>query len=364
MTVLITGVAGFIGFHTARRLCLEGHEVVGIDNLNNYYSVELKHARLAQLSVFPNFRFQRLDIVDKDALLTLFQTHAFTQVIHLAAQAGVRHSLNHPEAYAESNVSGFLNVLEACRRHTPEHLVYASSSSVYGLNDKVPFSTVDTVERPASFYAATKRANELMAFTYSHLYDIPITGLRFFTVYGPWGRPDMALFKFTQSILNGQPIDIYNDGLMSRDFTYIDDIVEGIVRLRVCPPATQAGVPNCLYNIGRGEPVKLLAFVDCLEATIGIKARRNYLPMQPGEVLQTWADVSALAERIDFLPKVSIETGVRHFVDWYRSYFNVSLPTATAHHLYSYQGFTNEQQRLPFGFDSGQKRGQQFNPPA
>jgi UDP-glucuronate 4-epimerase len=368
MTVLITGVAGFIGFHTAQRLCLEGHEVIGIDNLNNYYSVELKQARLSQLSVFPNFRFQLLDIVDKDALLTLFEAERFTHVIHLAAQAGVRHSLDQPQDYAESNVSGFLNVLEVCRRHKPEHLIYASSSSVYGLNDKVPFSTSDTVERPASFYAATKRANELMAFTYSHLYDIPITGLRFFTVYGPWGRPDMALFKFTQAILQGQPIDIYNDGLMSRDFTYIDDIVEGIVRLRLCPPiaddATPTSVRNALYNIGRGEPVKLLAFVDCLEATIGIKARRNYLPMQPGEVLQTWADVSALAQRIDFLPSVSIETGVRHFVDWYRSYFNVALPKPAAHQLYSYKGFTHEQQRLPFGPDSRQKRGQQLNPSA
>ncbi|MGV8921316.1 MAG: NAD-dependent epimerase/dehydratase family protein [Pseudomonas sp.] len=361
MTVLITGVAGFIGFHTAKRLCQEGVDVVGIDNLNNYYSVEIKHSRLAQLAVFPNFRFQVLDIVDKTALLELFQTHAFTEVIHLAAQAGVRHSLEYPQAYAESNVSGFLNVLEACRHVKPVHLVYASSSSVYGHNDKVPFSTSDAVDCPASFYAATKRANELMAYTYSHLYDIPVTGLRFFTVYGPWGRPDMALFKFTQSILNGKPIDIYNDGLMSRDFTYIDDIVEGIVRLCALPP-DGPGVRNKVYNIGRGAPVKLLDFVECLEATIGIKAKRNYLPMQPGEVLQTWADVTELAQRIDFLPQISLETGVRHFVDWYRAYFKVTLPLAVLQPIHSYQGFINEQQRLSFRADSGQERGQQLNP--
>ncbi|WP_397451178.1 NAD-dependent epimerase [Pseudomonas sp. NA-150] len=363
MTVLITGVAGFIGFHTARRLCQEGVEIVGIDNLNDYYSVELKRARLALLSEFPNFQFKVLDIVDKDALLELFQAHVFTQVIHLAAQAGVRHSLDHPEAYAESNVSGFLNVLEVCRRVKLEHLIYASSSSVYGHNEKVPFSTADAVDSPASFYAATKRANELMAYTYSHLYDIPVTGLRFFTVYGPWGRPDMALFKFTQSILNGTPIDIYNDGLMSRDFTYIDDIVEGIVRLRLLPP-DGPGVRNKVYNIGRGAPVKLLDFIECLEATIGIKALRNYLPMQPGEVLQTWADVSELAQRIDFLPQVSLDTGVRHFVDWYCDYFKVTLPTAVPQHIYSYKGSINEQQRLPLRADSCQERGQQSNPPA
>lgn len=368
MTVLITGVAGFIGFHTARRLCLEGIEVIGIDNLNDYYSVELKQARLAQLSSLSNFRFQQLDIVDKDALLELFRAHAFTQVIHLAAQAGVRHSLDHPEVYAESNVSGFLNVLEACRRVKPEHLIYASSSSVYGRNEKVPFSTADAVDYPASFYAATKRANELMAYTYSHLYNIPLSGLRFFTVYGPWGRPDMALFKFTQAILNGKPIDIYNNGLMSRDFTYIDDIVEGIVRLRLCPPPVPAGttpeVRSKVYNIGRGAPVKLLDFVDCLEAALGIKAIRNYLPMQPGEVLQTWADVSELAQLIDFLPKVTIEAGVKHFVEWYRDYFKVTLPGSAPHHAYSNQGFTNEQQRLSISSDSGQERGEQPNPSA
>jgi len=325
MTVLITGAAGFIGFHTAKRLCEEGLEVVGIDNLNDYYSVELKQARLAQLAGFPNFHFQRLDIVDKDGLLALFQSHEFTHVIHLAAQAGVRYSLDNPEAYAESNLSGFLNVLEACRQIKPEHLIYASSSSVYGLNEKLPFSTADAVDRPASFYAATKRANELMAFTYSHLYGIPATGLRFFTVYGPWGRPDMALFKFTRAILNRQPIDVYNDGLMSRDFTYIDDIVEGIVRLRVRPPLTQTPgqAPNTLYNIGRGAPVKLLEFIDCIETAIGIKAHRNYLPMQSGEVVQTWADVSELARLIDFQPTVSVETGVGRFVEWYRGFYQV-----------------------------------------
>lgn len=330
MTVLVTGAAGFIGFHTAKRLCQQGLKVVGVDNLNDYYSVELKRGRLAQLAAVPNFSFQTLDIIDKAALLELFQTHGFTQVIHLAAQAGVRHSLDNPDAYAESNVSGFLHVLEACRQVKPKHLIYASSSSVYGRNDKVPFSTADAVDAPASFYAATKRANELMAYTYSHLYDIPTTGLRFFTVYGPWGRPDMALFKFTHAILNRQPIDIYNNGLMSRDFTYIDDIVEGIVRLRPPTAETSAMVgvtgpaaPNKVYNIGRGAPVKLLDFIECLEDKIGIKAQRNYLPMQPGEVLQTWADVSELAQSIDFLPKVTIQTGVKNFVDWYRDYFKV-----------------------------------------
>lgn len=376
MAVLITGVAGFIGFHTARRLCLEGVEVVGIDNLNDYYSVELKLARLDQLAGFSNFCFIKLDIVDKEALLQLFHGHVFSHVIHLAAQAGVRHSLDHPEAYAESNVSGFLNVLEACRRYKPEHLIYASSSSVYGRNDKVPFSTTDAVDCPASFYAATKRANELMAYTYSHLYGIPITGLRFFTVYGPWGRPDMALFKFTQKMLSGQPIDIYNDGLMSRDFTYIDDIVEGILRLRVCPPPGRSSDPasdptataevrNKVYNIGRGAPVKLLDFIDCLETALGVKAIRNYLPMQPGEVLQTWADVSELAELIDFLPKVTIEAGVKAFIDWYQTYFKVAdkvTPSSSVPHLlHSYQGFTNERKDLCVRSDSSEERGQQLN---
>jgi UDP-glucuronate 4-epimerase len=325
MTVLITGAAGFIGFHLARRLCEEGLSVVGIDNLNDYYSVELKQARLQQLAIYPNFSFKRLDIVDKDALSTLFKSNAFSHVIHLAAQAGVRYSLEQPQVYAESNLSGFLNVLEACHQYPPEHLIYASSSSVYGLNERMPFRTADAVDRPASLYAATKRANELMAFTYSHLYGIAMTGLRFFTVYGPWGRPDMALFKFTKAMLKGQPIDVYNGGQMSRDFTYIDDIVEGIVRLRTRPPVACAehGAPSRLYNIGRGEPVKLSHFIECIEGALGIEAQKNVLPMQPGEVLRTWADVSELAQLIDFRPCVSVEVGVGRFVEWYRDFYNV-----------------------------------------
>lgn len=332
MTILITGAAGFIGFHTAKRCCEEGLEVIGIDNLNDYYSVELKHARLAQLAEFPNFRFQAMDIVDKGALLALFEAHAFTEVIHLAAQAGVRYSIDNPDAYAESNLIGFLNILEACRNFKPKHFIYASSSSVYGLNGKLPFSVDDRADCPISFYAATKRANELMAYSYSHLYGIQTSGLRFFTVYGPWGRPDMALFKFTKAILDKQPIDIYNDGQMSRDFTYIDDIVESIVRLRLRPPSWQADpevgkslpfVPNKVYNIGRGEPVKLLDFVECLESAIGIKAQRRLLPMQAGDVVQTWADVSALAQWVDYYPTVSVETGVAKFVEWYRVFYRV-----------------------------------------
>ena len=332
MRFLVTGAAGFIGFHTARRLCAEGHEVVGIDNLNDYYSVELKQARLAQLSGLPNFRFHKLDIVDRDGLFALFEQQRFQRVIHLAAQAGVRYSVDHPQVYAESNLTGYLNILEACRHFQPEHLVYASSSSVYGLNDKLPFSTRDPVEQPASLYAATKRANELMAFTYAHLYGVPATGLRFFTVYGPWGRPDMALFKFTDAILHGRPIDIYNDGQMSRDFTYIDDIVEGILRLQARPPATQvraadgtsvAQVPSKVYNIGLGAPVKLLDFVECVEAAVGIEAQKNFLPLQPGDVVRTWADVAELAELIDFRPATTLQTGVSHFVNWYRDYYAV-----------------------------------------
>lgn len=331
MKVLITGVAGFIGSHTALRLCAEGHEVVGIDNLNDYYSVDLKMARLERLAGHGNFRFLRLDITDKQALLELFAQQRFTQVIHLAAQAGVRYSLDNPDAYAQANLIGFLNLLEACRQSPPDHLVYASSSSVYGMNDKMPFSTTDAVDRPASLYAASKRANELMAYTYAHLYRIPATGLRFFTVYGPWGRPDMALFKFTQSILSGQPIEVYNNGQLSRDFTYIDDIVEGVVRLLVRPPVSQAAsaagglaaveAPCRVLNIGRGEPVKLLDFIECIESSLGLQAQKRYLPMQPGDIEKTWADVSELAQLIDFRPDTSLATGVARFVSWYRAFY-------------------------------------------
>ncbi|MBD8121145.1 NAD-dependent epimerase/dehydratase family protein [Pseudomonas lutea] len=322
MTVLITGVAGFIGFHVARRLCGLGVQVIGIDNLNDYYSVELKSARLAQLGNFSSFQFQPIDIVDPGSLLDLFSTSGFSEVIHLAAQAGVRYSIDNPGVYAQANLVGFLNVLEACRAYPVNHLVYASSSSVYGANTKMPFAVEDAVEQPVSLYAATKRANELMAYSYSHLYRIRATGLRFFTVYGPWGRPDMALFKFTRAILHGEPIDIYNDGEMARDFTYIDDIVESITRLLPRPPPLIDGVAPCqLFNIGRGKPVKLLDFILCLESALGVQAKRNYLPLQAGDVLQTWADVSGLAQWIDFSPQVSVEQGVAEFARWYRNFY-------------------------------------------
>ncbi|WLG88543.1 NAD-dependent epimerase [Pseudomonas cucumis] len=325
MTVLVTGAAGFIGYHTVKRLCREGLEVVGIDNLNDYYSVELKHARLKELESLPGFRFQTLDIVDKTALMALFEDHAFSEVVHLAAQAGVRYSLDNPDVYAQSNLVGFLNVLEACRHHRPAHLIYASSSSVYGTNSKMPFSVEDSVDHPISLYAATKRANELLAHSYCQLYGLKASGLRFFTVYGPWGRPDMALFRFTEAIIKGLPIDIYNHGQMSRDFTYIDDIVESIARLRSKPPVPNGpedGV-NRIFNIGRGQPVPLLEFVDCLEAALGIKAQRNFLPLQAGDVVKTWADVSALAEWVDFRPQVTVETGVAEFVKWYRHFYQI-----------------------------------------
>ncbi|ROM67310.1 protein CapI [Pseudomonas brassicacearum] len=323
MKILVTGVAGFIGFHTAKRLCSDGHQVIGIDNLNSYYSVELKQARLSQLQAFGNFQFLRLDVTDKPALLDLFAQQSFEHVVHLAAQAGVRYSIDNPDTYAQSNLVGFLNVLEACRAHRPAHLIYASSSSVYGLNEHLPYATSDAVDRPVSFYAATKRANELMAHAYAHLYGIPTTGLRFFTVYGPWGRPDMALFKFTDAIVKGQPIDVYNDGEMSRDFTYIDDIVEGLVRLIPRPPAEDGGARNKVYNIGFGAPVKLVQFIECLEEAMGIRAIKNFMPLQSGEVVNTWADTRELADHIGFRPQTPVPIGVQSFVDWYRSYYGV-----------------------------------------
>ncbi|WP_092224244.1 MULTISPECIES: NAD-dependent epimerase [unclassified Pseudomonas] len=323
MRVLVTGVAGFIGFHTAKRLCSDGHQVIGIDNLNSYYSVELKQARLAHLAEYRDFRFQLLDVADKQALLELFAEHAFDQVVHLAAQAGVRYSIDNPDVYAQSNLVGFLDILEACRAHRPAHLIFASSSSVYGLNDRLPYATTDPVDQPVSFYAATKRANELMAHAYSHLYGIPTTGLRFFTVYGPWGRPDMAPFKFTDAILNGRAIDVYNDGAMSRDFTYIDDIVEGLVRLIPLPPTDETGVRNKVYNIGFGSPVRLLQFIECIEEALGIRAIKNFLPLQSGDVVDTWADTRELEARVGFRPQVAVPVGVQSFVDWYRDYYAV-----------------------------------------
>ncbi|MCR3983091.1 NAD-dependent epimerase [Aeromonas caviae] len=332
MKYLITGAAGFIGFHLAQRLCGEGHEVVGIDNLNDYYEVSLKEARLALLTPLPGFRFERTDLADRAAMASLFAREQFDRVIHLGAQAGVRYSLDNPFAYADSNLTGTLTVLEGCRHHGVKHLVYASSSSVYGLNEQMPFKTSDGVDHPVSLYAASKKANELMAHSYSHLYGLPTTGLRFFTVYGPWGRPDMALFKFVRAILAGEPIDIYNQGQLSRDFTHVDDIVEGIVRVVDRPPVGDSNwrgqtdaspAPYRLYNIGNGSPVRLLDFVEAIETALGKPAIRNMLPMQPGDVLATWADTEALFEATGYRPKVGLTEGVESFVKWYREYYRI-----------------------------------------
>ncbi|WP_429040730.1 NAD-dependent epimerase [Aeromonas media] len=332
MKYLVTGAAGFIGFHVAQRLCRDGHQVVGLDNLNDYYEVSLKEARLALLLPLPGFRFERGDLADRAAMAALFARERFDRVIHLGAQAGVRYSLDNPFAYADSNLNGTLTVLEGCRHHGVQHLVYASSSSVYGLNEQMPFKTSDGVDHPVSLYAASKKANELMAHSYSHLYGLPTTGLRFFTVYGPWGRPDMALFKFVRAILNGEPIDIYNQGRLSRDFTHIDDIVEGIVRVADRPPVgdpnwrgqTDASpAPYRLYNIGNGSPVRLLDFVEAIETALGKPAIRNLLPMQPGDVLATWADTEALFEATGYKPKMALQEGVESFVAWYKAYYQV-----------------------------------------
>ncbi|MCK2183051.1 NAD-dependent epimerase [Halomonas getboli] len=333
MKLLITGMAGFIGHAVARRLSGQGYEIVGVDNLNDYYDVSLKQARLDDLAGCDDVRFERLDLADREAVAVLFERERFDRVIHLAAQAGVRYSLENPHAYADANLIGHLNVLEGCRHGRVGHLVYASSSSVYGTNDKVPFDTSDNVDHPISLYAATKKANELMAHTYSHLYDLPTTGLRFFTVYGPWGRPDMAMFKFTRAILAGEPLQVFNHGDMSRDFTYIDDIVEGIVRiLDVLPqrrvqdggeaPDTSAA-PYALYNIGHGSPVALMDFVRAVEAATGREAICDFQPMQPGDVPRTWADTSALLEVTGYQPRVGVEEGVARFVEWYRGYYEV-----------------------------------------
>jgi UDP-glucuronate 4-epimerase len=329
MKILITGVAGFIGYHLAQRLLAEGETICGIDNLNAYYDVELKRDRLAQLKEHPNFSFELLDLADRPGLSALFKAAGFDRAINLAAQAGVRHSLENPFSYIDSNIVGFTNLLEACRHYPVEHLVYASSSSVYGANTKVPFAVTDSVDRPVSLYAATKKANELMAYTYSHLYNIPTTGLRFFTVYGPWGRPDMAYFKFVQAILAGKTIDIYNFGKMERDFTYIDDIVEGLVRvLHKAPSMPRAEIlhsppPYRLYNIGNHTPVQLLKFIEVIEQTLGQTAPKNFLPMQPGEVISTYADIDDLVQDFGFKPDTSLEKGITRFVRWYRDYYRV-----------------------------------------
>lgn len=320
---LITGAAGFIGFHLCQRLLQEGHTVIGIDNLNDYYDPALKRARLKELKQWKAFSFHQLDLADRQAVPNLFAQSSFDVVINLAAQAGVRYSLENPAAYIDSNLVGFANILEACRHHPVKHLVYASSSSVYGANSKMPFSTSDNVDNPISLYAATKKANELMAYTYSHLYGIPTTGLRFFTVYGPWGRPDMAYFLFTKAILEGQPIDVYNHGQARRDFTYIDDIIEGIVRVMGRPPMAEP-TPYKLYNIGNNKPVELMTFIETLETLLGRTAKKNYLPMQPGDVPATYADIDDLTKDIGFKPTTSIHDGLSQFVKWYTSYYQIA----------------------------------------
>ena len=332
---LITGAAGFIGYHLSNRLLQEGHTVTGLDNLNDYYDVSLKEARLARLANEPRFSFHKMDLADRDAVDRLFAQHRFDWVVNLAAQPGVRYSLKNPCLYASSNVTGFLHLLEACRHHPPRHLVYASSSSIYGANRQIPFSVSQNVDHPVSLYAATKKAGELMAHTYSHLYGLPTTGLRFFTVYGPWGRPDMAPFLFTQAILAGKPIDVFNHGHMERDFTYIDDIVEGVVRVlgripqgdphwdALHPNPGTSTAPYHVYNIGNQQPVPLLRFIEVIENCLGKKAVKNLLPLQPGDVISTCADIADLERDTGFKPATSIEAGLARFVAWYREYYGV-----------------------------------------
>ncbi len=321
MKILITGAAGFVGFHTARRLLGLGHEVVGVDNLNDYYDVRLKEARLAQLAGTPGFSFFKLDLADRDGVSRLFMNNSFDAVVHLGAQAGVRYSLENPFAYTDSNVTGTLSILEGCRSSGIGDLVYASSSSVYGANTKQPFSTSDRVDSPISLYAATKKANEMMCYAYAHLYGIRITGLRFFTVYGPWGRPDMAYFKFAEAILSGKPIDVYNNGDMSRDFTYIDDIVDGIQTLVCAPPQFGAGAPpHRVYNLGNNRPERLLDMIAMLEVALGKTATKNFLPMQPGDVHSTYADIAASSADFGYAPRTNLEEGLARFAKWFVEY--------------------------------------------
>lgn len=333
MKFLVTGAAGFIGYHISRRLLSEGHQVIGLDNLNEYYDVSLKKSRLNQLVAYDTFTFYKQDLTDQQGIADLFISEQFERVIHLGAQVGVRYSLDNPLAYANANLIGYLNILEGCRLHHIGHLLYASSSSVYGLNRKLPFSTDDSVDHPVSLYAATKRANELIAHAYAHLYQLPTTGLRFFTVYGPWGRPDMALFKFTKAMLNGKSIDVYNCGAMQRDFTYIDDITEVIFRLQGVIPTTDASwtvetgstaassAPYRIYNIGNNRPVQLINYIQILEIVLGIKAKKNLLPMQPGDILETSTDIDKLYQVIGFKPNTPVSEGIKYFVDWYREYY-------------------------------------------
>lgn len=350
MRILVTGTAGFIGFHLANRLLAEGDEVVGLDNINDYYDTRIKYGRLAESgiaqeqieygkrvesTIFSNYSFFKCNLQDQQSIEELFEAQEFDAVCHLAAQAGVRYSLENPRAYTESNISGFLNILEACRHHHVNHLVYASSSSVYGLNTQMPFSTAHNVDHPVSLYAASKKSNELMAHSYSHLYNIPTTGLRFFTVYGPWGRPDMALFLFTKAIIEGKTIDVYNFGNMERDFTYIDDIVEGLVRI-IRKPATAApdwktrqpvanrsSAPYRIYNIGNNNSVKLTDFIAEIENALNKKAKKNMLPMQPGDVEKTWADVNDLVLNFGYSPQTSVRYGIKQFIDWYKKFYKI-----------------------------------------
>jgi UDP-glucuronate 4-epimerase len=335
MKVLLTGAAGFIGMTTTLRLLARGDQVVGLDNLNDYYDVRLKQSRLARLTSHPNFSFVQMDVADRPGIERLFAEGRFDRVVHLAAQAGVRYSLKNPHAYIDSNIVGFMNILEGCRHSAVQHLVYASSSSVYGGNTRMPFSEHDSVDHPVSMYAATKKANELMAHTYSHLFGLPTTGLRFFTVYGPWGRPDMALFLFTKAILEGRPIDVFNHGRMQRDFTFVDDIVEGVIRVldrtaapdpAYRPESPDPGTSNApfrVFNIGNHNPVQLLDYIGCIEDALGRKAEKNLLPLQDGDVPATYADVDALRDWVGFTPATDIRTGIGRFVAWYREYYKV-----------------------------------------
>ena len=335
MKVVVTGAAGFIGFHVCKALCERGDEVVGLDNLNDYYDVTLKQARLQQLESLPGFRFVKMDIADRVAINKLFEQEHFNRVINLAAQAGVRYSLENPNAYVDSNLVGFANLLESCRHHSIEHLVYASSSSVYGANETMPFSTQDNVDHPVSLYAATKKANELMAHSYSHLYQIPTTGLRFFTVYGPWGRPDMSPILFAKAILAGDPIKVFNYGKHRRDFTYIDDIVAGVVSCLdriptgnpqwsgLKPDPSSSRAPWKIYNIGNSEPIELFRYIELMEKAFGKTTEKELLPLQPGDVEHTYADVSSLEKDIGYSPNTSIEQGLQLFADWYRDYYQV-----------------------------------------
>jgi UDP-glucuronate 4-epimerase len=333
--ILVTGAAGFIGMTASLRLLARGDEVVGLDNMNDYYAVSLKESRLKRLTALPGFRFAKLDVADRAGMEVLFAAEKFDKVIHLAAQAGVRYSIQNPHAYVDSNLVGFINILEGCRHHQVQHLVYASSSSVYGGNTKMPFSEHDSVDHPVSLYAATKKANELMAHTYSHLYGLPTTGLRFFTVYGPWGRPDMALFLFTKAILEGRPIDVFNHGNMQRDFTYIDDIVEGVIRVLdrnatvnaeydpiSADPAT-SNTPYRVFNIGNNNPVQLLDFIGAIETALGMKAEKRLLPLQDGDVPATYANTDLLNDWVGFVPGTSVQEGVNRFIAWYREYYSI-----------------------------------------